>query len=175
MGEQYGGTSERAGVYAAFASLLVNPPDDEVQAQAFFDRLAVPCATTYVPLSEQCIRDAVCNNERWTFGPMDGAQTRHVVRCYERAGFDFRQLQGYEPIARSLRPDALAVECAFMAFLLAEDADDGRVAYANAFLETHLARWVDKAARICAETGEDPVSRLVADCAAFVAEDMQAA
>lgn len=170
MEEQRAHANERAAAYAAFASLLTSPPDGE-QAQTFFDRIAVPCSAIYVPLFEQCICDAVHDSGRWTFGPLDGGQTRHVVRCYERAGFDYRRLGGYEPIVRSLRPDALAAECAFMAFLLTESANADRIAYADAFLLAHLAPWTGKAAHICEEAGDDWVSSLVADCAAFVTKD----
>lgn len=167
---------ECAHVYAAFAFHLLNPPDDAELAQAFFDRVAVSCSPAYVPLAEQCVRDARFADGRWSFGGMDGRHARHVAQCYEKTGFDYRQLQGCEPLARSLRPDSLATECAFMAFLLSEcSAHDGRFAYADAFLLKHLATWVDRAALICAETGDDLVTRLVAECAAFVAEDAAAA
>ena len=163
---------QRAHTYSTFAFHLLNPPDNTELAQVFFDRITVPCSRTYVPLSEQCVRDATRACGRWSFGAVDGKHARHVASCYEKAGFDHRRLQGYEPLVRSLRADSLAAECAFLAFLFSGEApDDGRVAYADSFLQAHLATWVDKAALICLEKGDDFIGHLVAECASYVSAD----
>lgn len=170
---------ERASAYAAFASLLLSPPQNGEDERAFFNRLIVPCSSAYVPLSEQCIRTATCIEGYWTFGAVDGTHRRHVLRCYRHAGFDHRRLCGFEPIVGSLRPDALAAECAFMAFLLAgtakasdAEAAGGRIDYANAFLREHLNAWVADAARACASVHpDDHVARIVTACASFASSD----
>lgn len=168
-------SNERAATYATFAYLLTNPPIDSAESPKFLERTAVPCSPGFVPLSEQCIRDARRSDGCWSFGATDGAHARHVARCYQRAGFDHRRLRGHDALVRSLRPDALAAECAFVAFLLMDaKADAGRYAFANAFVQTHLGTWIEKASRICHDVdSEDALSRLVSDCAAFVTEDLR--
>lgn len=180
MNEHAASSAERANAYATLASLLLNPPDDAELKQAYLERLLVPCSPAYVPLSEQCVRGAVEDDGRWTFGPVDGVHSRHVLRCYERAGFDYRRLCGHEPLVRSLRPDSLAAECAFVAFLLEhaehasdEEASAGRIAYAEAFLREHMGKWVCDAAHACAQAcPDDLVTYIVKTCAERVCADV---
>ncbi|MRX82098.1 molecular chaperone TorD family protein [Eggerthella guodeyinii] len=171
---------ERANTYATFASGLLNPPGDPKQEQAFLERLLVSNSPTFVPLSEQCIREAHCAEGRWRFGTIDGRHRRHVMRCYDHVSFDFRRLHGYPVLVQSLRADSLATECAFMAFLLAgvetvevDEPTDGRIAFADAFLNAHLGLWVNDAARACASAGsDDHVTRTVEACATFVSSEL---
>lgn len=171
---------DRAHAYASFAFRLLNPPNDRELKQAFFDRLVIASSPVFVPLSEQSMRDARYRDGHWKFGAVDGSITRHVMRCYEHAGFDHRQLRGAEPLVRSLRPDALAAECAFMAFLLAGDdaaveeatEETGRGAYADAFLDAHLGLWACDAASACeASCSDDYLALIVRACADYVSAD----
>ena len=90
---------------------------DEALRQRYSERFFVPTGPLYVPLSECSVRGAAEEEGRVRYAPVSGAQADHVLRCYRAVGFDYRALAGFGPAVGSLRPDSLAAELAFMAFL----------------------------------------------------------
>ncbi|RNL41937.1 hypothetical protein DMP06_00550 [Slackia equolifaciens] len=195
----------RAGAYASLAAFLVTLPTKEMMddlrrlacavcgdgcvcdfsdvgdaIQVFHDRTSVTCSARFVPLSEQCVYRAECTKgESWTYGPVTGSRSSHVLACYRKAGFGFKGIQGFEPVVRSLRPDSLAAECAFMAYLLNRAACCSQSAesdeqFADAFLREHLSSWVGRAADMSEQTGNDYYAFIVRLCASFVRADVSA-
>lgn len=190
--------SLRAETYAALAFALINVPTRDTETlverlgeaaglpcapngdrealdsgaleQELFDRTVVPSSPTYVPLFEQAVRGAERRGEVWRFPAVTGSHSLHVERCYRRVGFEYRNLAGQPEIVASLHADSLAVECAFMAFLLLSDDGCARVR-ADQFLKQHLGCWVEKAAVICSERSDDRYARIVRLCALYAKAD----
>ena len=94
-----------------------------------------------------------------------------MLRCYRAVGFDYRALAGFGPAVGSLRPDSLAAELAFMAFLAraaAEAAGEDPAASERAaellrqFAREHANAWLPKAARLLAAGDDDLYARTAA-------------
>lgn len=162
----------------AFADVVA----DEHLEQRFYDRLFVATSHWFVPLGESCIRGMHHDGTVRRFGPTADSRTDHVGACYRAAGFDFTALQGLDLAVRSLRPDSLAAELAFMAYLSHREAaapDAGTAEQCRqlglTFLDQHLACWVGAAAQALAEPGDDFYARAVAFATAWVELDRQPA
>lgn len=163
---------DAAALYALFASVLVNVPDDGVRMrmerlieaagcdlpadageecdleQRFYNRFAIAVSPLYLPAIESCMLD-VREGAGGLLEPghAEGPRTTEVLACYRVYGFDHRALRGFKPLVDTMRPDQLPAELAFMAHLRhLEDMDDakGRAAgrFAAEFLERHLLAWV---------------------------------
>lgn len=160
--------TDAAAIYALFASVLVNKPNDEILArmaqlleaagdkeaagrvayaaddleQRFYDRLVIGVSPLYLPAIESCMLDAR-EDERGCIEPgyMDGPRMTEVLAAYRAYGFDHRCLVGFRPLVGALRPDALACELAFMAHLRRVQALGGEQGEAaGAFAAKFLAR-----------------------------------
>lgn len=152
------------------------PPDGlalPALARRFYDRFLVAPSPYYVSATESTMRDAACSKGTWQLAPGDGRHMTHVVCCYRAIGFDQRKLSGCEALVRTMRPDHIGVEAAFMAYALHReaDADAGAAAeahegadaeatvpggsFADAFLAVHLCRWTAALARYASARGRD--------------------
>ena len=138
---------------------------DEALRQRYSERFFVPTSPLYVPLSECSVRGAAEEEGRVRYAPVSGAQADHVLKCYRAVGFDYRALAGFGPAVGSLRPDSLAAELAFMAFLAraaAEAAGEDPAASERAsellrqFAREHANAWLPRAARLLAAEGRPP-------------------
>lgn len=146
-------------------------PTDELE-QRYFDRVFVSSSPYFVPLSEVSIRHARIDGSHISFGLSAGAETDHVLRCYETAGFDYKRIKGFDITVETLKPDSLICELSFMSHLhrgSAQDVRNGNVydRLALNFLETHLCTWAGKAALILGRTEDDFYARLCSLAAAF--------
>ena len=155
---------------------------DEALRQRYSERFFVPTGPLYVPLSECSVRGAAEEEGRVRYAPVSGARADHVLRCYRAVGFDYRALAGFGPAVGSLRPDSLAAELAFMAFLAraaAEAAGEDPAASERAagllrqFAREHANAWLPRAARLLAAGDDDLYARtaaLAADAVGSIAE-----
>ena len=125
--------------------------DDDLK-QRYYDRLFVTSTPYYVPLIESSVARGAEDE--------DG-----VMRCYHTVEFDFQALSGYDLAVKSLHPDSLASELAFLAFCKKREAecwessDEAQAEHwaqlAAQFSKQHASRWVGKAADCLARTDED--------------------
>lgn len=130
--------------------------------QRYYDRFFVAVSPLFVPCQESCLRGSWVDDGVRKYGATSSAQADHVVRCYSAAGFDWRALEGSELFLKTLKPDSLAAELAFVAYLkgceaMADDADQAErcAALAGQFIREHVGTWLPLAARILAEGDED--------------------
>lgn len=137
--------------------------------QRYYDRVLVASSVLYVPLQESCVRRSILQDNARCYASSGGAYAGHVERCYQVAGFDRGLLQGFDLALRSLRPDSLAAELAFVAFLLQQPGERA-VQLAVQFCTEHLGRWVGVAQECLTETNDDLYARLCA----FSAEAVEA-
>lgn len=188
--------------YEALAEALLNVPDEKVVAdvvsvaealgsaafegfapskglaQRYYDRFFVPTSPLYLPLSEDRVAGAQTVDGRTEFGQLAGKATDHARACYEAAGFAYGQLQGFEPTVRSLRPDSLASELAFLAYVK-QAAVRGDVPAETSdrltcqFLRTHRPAWMEKAARLMAARDDDFYARVCRLAAEVCALDLE--
>lgn len=136
---------------------------DDALRQRYYDRLFVPTSSLYVPLFESSVRGAIEEDGRFRYASTKGPQADHVLGCYRAIGFNYRLLEGFGPAVAALRPDALAAELAFSAFLAREsaemacedpDASRRSAQLLDQFSSEHVGAWVGKAAR-CLFLGAD--------------------
>lgn len=154
---------------------------DAALAQHYYDRFFVPTSPLYVPLCESSVRAADEREGRVTYAPATSSQADHVLKCYHAVGFDYRALEGFAPAVRALRPDSMACELAFMAFLARSAAAQADPAVAGRagellrqFAREHAAAWFGKAARCLGRSADDLYAR-TASLAAEAAEPLSAA
>jgi hypothetical protein len=161
-----------ARVAEALGAPVQTPVTDDDLRQRFYDRFIVPSARYYVPVTENCIFGYLRDGE---YGKVQGPQSDAVFRCYQAVGFDWKLLQGSDCITGSLRPDSLAAECAFLAYLKRcelEGDEDRRAAAARLsaqFAKEHLGRWIGKAHELMLRPGADIYTDAVALAADAVA------
>lgn len=149
---------------------------DGTLRQRYYDRLFVSSSPHYVPLVESSITKRVSSNGRLIYGPMSSARGDHVLACYHEVGFDYRTLPGYDMAVRTLRPDSLAAELAFLAELARAAADSTGVAARRLlgdFLRRHTAWFSDAAA--CLAASDDDLYARIAALAAQTTDDLAAA
>lgn len=142
---------------------------DQVLQQRYYDRFFVTASPWYLPLCESSVRDAAEEDGRVTYAPVGGARADHVLACYRAVSFDYRRIEGFDLAVKSLRPDSMAAELAFMAFL-ADAAADGvgdpdsaqrAVQLLEQFAREHAVRWFGKAAECLRRVDDDFYSRVV--------------
>lgn len=138
--------------------------------QRYYDRVLVASSPLFVPLQESCVRRSAMQGDTRCYASSGSAYAGHVERCYQAAGFDVGLLKGFDLALRSLRPDSLAAELAFVAFLLRQ-AGEHPAQLAAQFCTEHLCRWVGIAQECLMETDDDLYARL----GAFSAEAVEAA
>ncbi len=174
----------RAQGYAMRAQALLDPLSHAVggaglASREIYDALVVPCSARYLPLSEECMRGAHRDGDRWRFGVRSGARSREVERMYRMTGFAWRELAGDPCIVGSLRPDSLAVELAYVAWLLrghegaGVPSDEGSELerLADQFVARHVLPFVRKAVQVGAETGASWLRDELEACRRFVEAD----
>lgn len=133
--------------------------------QRYYDRFFVPVSPFYVPLIESCVVQRHRGEGGWEMGSCDGPSADHVLRCYKAAGFDWRSLEGYPLAVQAAKPDSLAIEAAFVAFLKtaesqAEKADQENISrLCDEFVRLHPARWAGDAAMLMEQKGDDFYAR----------------
>lgn len=142
--------------------------------QRYYDRLFVSSSPYFVPLVESSITKRVTSNGKLTYGPLRSARGDHALACYREVGFDYRALRGYEMTVKSLHPDSLAAELAFLAELARAAAGEQAEAPAARrlladFLRRH-AGWFADAADCLAERDDDLYARVAALAAESTAE-----
>lgn len=157
-------------------------PDDALR-QRYYDRFFVALSAFHIAWEERTVWTANVANGRIEYGSPAVARNAHVLSCYREAGFDFRALSGYEIAVKSLKPDSLASEIAFMAFLhdgagRAFEAGDVASAAVNrrlalSFLTQHLSKWISRVAKMTALSGDDFYARLVAFAARMIDVDKE--
>lgn len=157
-------------------------PDDALM-QRYYDRFFVSSSAFHIAWEERAVWTAGIAGGRIEYGSPAVARNAHVLSCYREAGFDFRALCGYEIAVKSLKPDSLASELAFMAFLhdgahRALEANDVACAATNrrlalSFLSQHLSKWVPRAAEMAALSGDDFYARLAAFAARVIEMDKE--
>lgn len=139
--------------------------DDDLK-QRYYDRLFVTSTPYYVPLIESSIaRGGKDEDGVMRYASIQSDLTDHVLRCYHTVEFDFQALSGYDLAVKSLHPDSLASELAFLAFCKKREAecwessDEAQAEHwaqlAAQFSKQHASRWVSKAADCLARTDED--------------------
>lgn len=144
--------------------------------QRYYDRFFVPAGGVFVPLSESRFFNVDETADWITYGPEANNGTDHVVACYQQAGFEYRALEGYGLAIQRLRPDSLASELAFLAYLhavssVADSAGGLNVwdRFALQFLREHTG-WIATAAQVMART-DDLYARLCVLAADVCAAD----
>lgn len=155
---------EASGQIASALSMPLTSDATDIDSlkQRFYDRFVISSSPWFVPSNEQCIRKARFEGGTLVFSSVEGTYSRHVVECYKTVGFDYRKLQGYEPVVNRLLPDSLAAELAFLASMRLREAEaetDEQAqscrAYADKFATEHLAKWVDSYAAFAEMKGVD--------------------
>lgn len=148
-------------------------PGESDLTQRYYDRFFVPASSSYIPLVENSIRSCHEAPDGFAYGPLVGACSDHVLRCYKAVGFDEKKLQGYAAAIASLKPDSLASELAFIAYLKqAEAAADTAettehwAGLAQQFAREHLLGWLPQAVVCMHASGED----FYTEVCAFAAE-----
>ena len=97
--------------------------DDDLK-QRYYDRLFVTSTPYYVPLIESSVaRGAEDEDGVMRYASTQSDLTDHVLRCYHTVEFDFQALSGYDLAVKSLHPDSLASELAFLAFCKKREAE----------------------------------------------------
>lgn len=150
--------------------------DDDLK-QRYYDRLFVSSTAHYVPLIESSVaRGAEDDQGVMRYASVQSDLTDHVLRCYRVVGFDYQALSGYDLAVKSLHPDSLASELAFLAFCKGreaacwDEADESQALHwgqlAAQFSRQHAAQWMDKAAACLAATDDDFYARTCALAAA---------
>lgn len=136
-------------------------------SQCYYDRFFVPVSPYYVPLVESCVMQRRQTENGWELGSCDGPSADHVLRCYKIVGFDWRELEGCALAVQTAKPDSLAIEAAFVAFLKkaesqAEKADCESIGQlCDEFVRLHPARWAGDAAMLMEQKGDDFYVRTV--------------
>lgn len=141
--------------------------------QRYYDRFFVSASPYFVPLFECSVREAGEDDGRMMYAPVNGPASDHVLRCYRAVGFDYRSIKGFDLAVKSLKPDSMASELAFIAALTqaAVQLDGDAAAKERAaqllvqFVSEHPARWFEKAAD-CLRRTEDDFYAKVCDLAA---------
>lgn len=132
--------------------------------QRYYDRLFVTSSPAYVPLYEDCVRRAADDEGTVRYAALNGPSFDHVLRCYRAVGFDYRLIEGFDLAVKQLKPDSLASELAFMAWLGGqavelEHADPAAAARAcqllSQFCREHAGLWFGKAADCLAAYDRD--------------------
>lgn len=153
-------------VAAALGQDGFNVVVDDALRQRYYDRLFVSSTPYYVPLIESSIaRGGEGENGVMHYASTQSDLSDHVLRCYRTVGFDYQALSGYGLAVKSLHPDSLASELAFLSFCKKREAecwessDEAQAEHwarlASQFANQHLARWVSKAAECLARTDDD--------------------
>ena len=100
-------------------------PDGALR-QRYYDRMFVTTSPHYVPLIESSVANRIEADGRVSYGAVSSSKSDHVIRCYKTAGFDYTGMRGYEIAVKSLHPDSMASELAFMAFLAEAAVEETR-------------------------------------------------
>lgn len=152
-------------------------PDPEALKQSYYNRFAVPTSPTYVPLVESSIVHMRETEEGIAYGPLSASCSDHVAGCYAAVGFDPAALAGDRLVLLMAKPDSLAVELAFVAYLKACESEAATLEaaarcadLAAQFVREHLGRWVDSAAACLRASDDDFYAALCA----FAAEAVDA-
>ena len=136
---------------------------DAVLRQRYYDRFFVSASPFFLPLCESSVRGAAEEGGRLRYAPAGGARADHVLACYRAAGFEHRGVGGFDLAVRTLKPDSMVAELAFMASL-AEAAAGGAEGPAAArrsacllrqFAREHAVGWFAAAARCAARADDD--------------------
>ena len=137
---------------------------DAVLEQRYYDRFFVSAHPAYVPLCEDAVRGGYMDDDRFRYGSVCGKHYAHTLTCYKAVGFDFRRIEGFEPSVSMLKPDSMASELAFLAFLadsaLAAEGRDSEVAQRSrellvTFARDHASRWFGDAVECLERFDED--------------------
>ena len=137
---------------------------DAALEQRYYDRFFVSAHPAYVPLCEDAVRGGYMDDDRFRYGSVCGKHYAHTLTCYKAVGFDFRRLEGFEPSVSMLKPDSMASELAFLAFLadsaLAAEGRDSEVAQRSrellvTFARDHASRWFGDAVECLERFDED--------------------
>lgn len=162
-----------------FASVEASPDLE----QRFHNRFFVSSSAYHIAWSESSVWNSSVVDGHIEYASPVPSRKAHAIACYEKAGFDYRELTGYEIAVSTLSPDAFASELAFMSYLhdgaaRAAEAGDSSSAQANLhlakqFLEQHLSRWASRLAEMAAVASDDFYARIAAFAADVVALDLQ--
>lgn len=137
---------------------------DAALEQRYYDRFFVSAHPAYVPLCEDAVRGGYMDDDRFRYGSVCGKHYAHTLTCYKAVGFDFRLVEGFEPSVTMLKPDSMASELAFLAFLadsaLAAEGRDSEVAQRSrellvTFARDHASRWFGDAVECLERFDED--------------------
>lgn len=136
---------------------------DAALRQRYYDRFFVSASPFFLPLCESSVRGAVEEGGRLRYAPAGGARADHVLACYRVAGFEHRDVGGFDLAVKTLKPDSMVAELAFMASLAeaaAADAEDPAAARRAAcllrqFACEHAVGWFAAAARYAARADDD--------------------
>lgn len=137
---------------------------DAALEQRYYDRFFVSAHPAYVPLCEDAVRGGYMDDDRFRYGSVCGKHYAHTLTCYKAVGFDFKRIEGFEPSVSMLKPDSMASELAFLAFLadsaLAAESRDSEVAQRSrellvTFARDHASRWFGDAAECLERFDED--------------------
>lgn len=151
-------------------------PTDELR-QRYYDRTVVASSPHFVPLVESSVANRTESGGKVSFGSTSSSKSDHVIRCYKVAGFDYTQMRGCPIAVKSLHPDSMASELAFMAYLAGagigeleagKETDCTGVRLLCDFARRHT-RWFADAAALMARTDDDLYAR-VASLAAEAAD-----
>lgn len=144
--------------------------------QRFDDRFFVATSPFYVPLTESSVRDLRLVDAVPHYATVDGLYARQVVGCYQAVGFDYRCLKGFSLSVATLKPDSMACELSFMAFLASSAASCARAKPSASkrayqllvqFAQQHAQAWFSQAA-CCLRMRDDDFYAQVAQVAAWV-------
>ena len=82
-------------------------------------------------------------------------------------------------VVSCLRPDSLAAQMSFMAYLhqgiASRERNEHLKDLARTFLERHLAKWCDKASEVCRKQSYAWLAEIVSECNELVRDDLDRA
>lgn len=91
-----------------FASVEASPDLE----QRFYNRFFVSSSAYHIAWSESSVWNSGVVDGRIEYASPVPSRKAHAIACYEKAGFDYHKLTGYEIAVSTLSPDAFASELA---------------------------------------------------------------
>ncbi|RMF13254.1 MAG: hypothetical protein D6757_08335 [Alphaproteobacteria bacterium] len=188
---------QAAGYALAAAALLLNPPNEQVQAQlraagmmsdqpleslrqSFYDRFCIPQSGLYVPPFEHVFRRREKVGKYWHFPPARFGGGCAVEQVYERYGFEHTRVKA-DPIlsAPHLPGDHLGFMLAFIGWALRGMAEPGSphpeiVGDLRTFVAMHLKGWAYAYCDLLQESEPDGYAAAVGEAVREAIDEIRA-
>jgi len=156
----------------------------EAIKQEYYDLFFVPMSGLYIPPYESALLEYNVAKKR-PYGQLFGSAARHVQACYEDVGFNYQELNIFEPLKDITFPDHIGFELAFMGLLcLAEKSAlekeeeaglteaKGWVELQSQFLDEHLSKWVSNLAKAIKNNSNGFYAKAALATASWIDEEL---